>query len=339
MKILKLTLLMIILPILLFSTQMNVVAELFTMDPGCWGADEVARDALNDFFLSHENVVPISWSMEYEQHSPYASERCDYYDINEMYPTIIFGGSSSYNGWQVTPDNFEKVYSSISEVNSPISLNLSFSDLGDNQFKLDADFIATDNITSSQNKVLFVITARAQPNNPENSDWLNKPVAVSEPIDLNIDLGQSVTLSKTMNVNTAPNTELKGIVIVQSWNSKKILQSAIVDLGNTSNSNNNDVTTAKVSNYPNPYFFNGNSRSNGITISFSSPKNSEANIEIFNVKGQKIKNLYEGKTSKGKNKFVWNCKDDNNHLVSSGVYFYKIISPQINHLGKLLIVK
>ncbi len=35
MKIFKLSLLMIILPILLFSTQMNVVAELFTMDAGC----------------------------------------------------------------------------------------------------------------------------------------------------------------------------------------------------------------------------------------------------------------------------------------------------------------
>jgi hypothetical protein len=35
MKNFKITLLLIILPLLLFSTQMNVVAELFTMDPGC----------------------------------------------------------------------------------------------------------------------------------------------------------------------------------------------------------------------------------------------------------------------------------------------------------------
>lgn len=277
--------------------------------------------------------------MEYEHHSPYASERCDYYNINEMYPTIIFGGSASYNGWQVTSDNFEKAYSSVSEVNSPISINLSMSDLGNEQFKLDADFIATDNITSSQNKVLFIITARAQPNNSENSDWLNKPVAVSEPIDLNIDFGQTITLSQTMNVDTAPNSELKGIVIVQSWNSKKIIQSAIVNLGNTSNSDNDIVETKNVRNYPNPFVLNGSSKSKGITISFSSPQSSEAKIEIFNVKGQKINNLYDSKISKGNNKVIWNGKDNENNFVSSGIYFYKITSPQINHLGKILIIK
>jgi hypothetical protein len=276
--------------------------------------------------------------MEYEHHSPYASERCNYYDINEIYPTIFFGGSSSYSGWQVTQTNFEKSYASIVEVNSPISINLSMTSLGNDQFKLDADFIATDNITSSQNKVLFVITAIAQPNNPENSDWLNKPVAVSEPTDLNIDLGQTIHISQTMNVDTTPNSQLKGIVIVQSWNSKKIIQSAIVNLGNTDISSNN-ISITNIKNYPNPFNLNSTSKSTGITISFYSPITTDTKINIYNIKGQKVANLFNGKINKGNKKFVWNCKDNKNRTVTSGVYLYKITSSAINYLGKLLIVK
>ncbi len=277
--------------------------------------------------------------MEYENHSPYADERCDYYGINEMYPTIIFGGSSSFNGWQVTSDNFEKAYSAISEVNSPISINISLSNPDFNEYKLDADFTATGDITSSQNKVLFIITATMPPTNSADSDWENKPVAVSDPIDLNIDFGQNISLSQTMNVEVNPNSEVKGIVIVQSWDSKKIIQSAIVNLGATPNTDNNNVMIAKVKSYPNPFVLNGNSKSIGITIAFSAQKSSTANIEIFNIKGQKIKALYNGKISKGNNKFIWNGKNDENNFVASGIYFYKINLPETTRLGKILIVK
>jgi len=80
----------------------------------------------------------------------------------------------------------------------------------------------------------------------------------------------------------------------------------------------NAITGKLHQNYPNP--FNPTT-----TISFEFPINIENPvIEIYNLKGQKIKTFHvilsgvEGQTS-----VVWNGTDENNQPVSSGIYFYK----------------
>ncbi|MDP8204222.1 MAG: hypothetical protein P9L95_06795 [Candidatus Tenebribacter mawsonii] len=81
-----------------------------------------------------------------------------------------------------------------------------------------------------------------------------------------------------------------------------------------------------LTNYPNP--FNPTT-----TISFSVTQNSDfVNLEVYNLKGQKVKNLspslchLEFIEGRGETKFsiVWNGTDDNNQLISSGVYFFKL---------------
>jgi flagellar hook assembly protein FlgD len=73
-------------------------------------------------------------------------------------------------------------------------------------------------------------------------------------------------------------------------------------------------------NYPNPF--------NPITtISFSlnnlNTENSE--IEIYNLKGQKVKKLEIRNLELGINNITWNGTDDNDQPVSSGIYLYKLI--------------
>ena len=72
-------------------------------------------------------------------------------------------------------------------------------------------------------------------------------------------------------------------------------------------------------NYPNPF--------NPITtISFYLSKYAKnAEIEIYNIKGQKIRTFQipQSETS-NQNSVVWNGTDDNNKTVSSGIYFYKM---------------
>ncbi len=70
-------------------------------------------------------------------------------------------------------------------------------------------------------------------------------------------------------------------------------------------------------NYPNP--FNPTT-----TISFSIPNDSEVEISIYNIKGQKIKTLTNNEFSKGSHSIIWNGDDETGKLVSSGVYFYKL---------------
>ncbi len=80
-------------------------------------------------------------------------------------------------------------------------------------------------------------------------------------------------------------------------------------------------------NYPNP--FNPTT-----TISFSIQEDSKVEISIYNIKGQKIKNLANNEFMKGNHSIIW-CGDDKfGDSISSGVYLYKL---KVN--GKTVAVK
>jgi hypothetical protein len=70
-------------------------------------------------------------------------------------------------------------------------------------------------------------------------------------------------------------------------------------------------------NYPNP--FNPQT-----SIVFELPKNTNVNISIFNVLGQKVKTLVNSQYGAGVHTVRWNGKDKNNNQVASGLYLYKI---------------
>ncbi len=78
------------------------------------------------------------------------------------------------------------------------------------------------------------------------------------------------------------------------------------------------ISDIQLINYPNP--FNPQT-----TISFSLDNiKKHTEIEIFNLKGQKIKNLKIDNPKIGKNTVIWNGKDNNNRQVASGIYLYSL---------------
>jgi hypothetical protein len=70
-------------------------------------------------------------------------------------------------------------------------------------------------------------------------------------------------------------------------------------------------------NYPNPF----NPTTN---ISFSLPAEAEIKLNIYNIKGQKVKTLSNSVYPQGNHNVVWNGRDDNGQPVGSGVYFYRL---------------
>jgi len=81
-----------------------------------------------------------------------------------------------------------------------------------------------------------------------------------------------------------------------------------------------DILSIKpsLSNYPNP--FNPET-----TISFSVTQNSDFVIlEVYNIKGQKVKQLVSSQLSAGQHSVVWDGTDTNNKPVSSGIYMYQL---------------
>ena len=87
----------------------------------------------------------------------------------------------------------------------------------------------------------------------------------------------------------------------------------------------NDVevlaTNNLAQNIPNP--FNPSTK-----INFSLKKNSNVSIVVYNIKGQKVKTLVSENYNQGNHSVVWNGLDDNNQAVSSGVYFYRMVSDE-----------
>ncbi|MCD4817800.1 MAG: T9SS type A sorting domain-containing protein [Candidatus Cloacimonetes bacterium] len=86
-------------------------------------------------------------------------------------------------------------------------------------------------------------------------------------------------------------------------------------------------------NYPNP--FNPET-----TISFEITNlHKFARIEIFNIKGQKIRELRITNYELGMNSVVWDGRDQNDNPVASGVFFYKLTVDNFERTKKMLLLK
>lgn len=85
-------------------------------------------------------------------------------------------------------------------------------------------------------------------------------------------------------------------------------------------------------NYPNPF--------NPTTIiNFSLPSKAKVELTVYNIKGQKVTTLISSSLDKGKHSIVWDSKDKNGKAVSSGVYFYKLKTPNNSIIKKCLLLK
>jgi hypothetical protein len=87
-----------------------------------------------------------------------------------------------------------------------------------------------------------------------------------------------------------------------------------------------------IGNYPNP--FNPET-----TISFNIGNEANVELSIYNIKGQKVKTLINDKLTKGVHRVVWDGKNSSGLKVSSGVYFYRLKTPKLDTIRKMLLMK
>jgi outer membrane protein assembly factor BamB len=97
----------------------------------------------------------------------------------------------------------------------------------------------------------------------------------------------------------------------------------------------NETVLPKVSfsNYPNPF-------NPSTTIEFSIQNNTNVNLSIFNIKGQRVATLLNELMLKGKHSIIWSGFDEYNNPVSSGIYFYKLsVNGKTEAARKCLLLK
>lgn len=116
-------------------------------------------------------------------------------------------------------------------------------------------------------------------------------------------------------------------------------ETMIINLNND-NSGNNAAVTPKINlsqNYPNPFNLNHKLRNNYTKIDYYLPTNSRGMIKIYNLKGQNIKNFKIGYDAD--NSISWFGKDKYNKEVASGIYLYKLITPDLVRVKKMILTK
>jgi PKD repeat protein len=84
--------------------------------------------------------------------------------------------------------------------------------------------------------------------------------------------------------------------------------------------------------FPNPF-------NPSTTIRFSITQDSPIVIEIYNIRGQKIKTLVNEFYQKGNYSVVWFGHDDNNQKVSSGIYLYRMSTTNYTSVRRMLLLK
>ncbi len=85
-------------------------------------------------------------------------------------------------------------------------------------------------------------------------------------------------------------------------------------------------------NFPNP--FNPETQ-----IAFSLKNRTQVSLQIYNLRGQKVRTLVNSVYPTGQNKVTWNGTDDNGNQVPSGIYLYRMDADKQTQTKKMVLLK
>lgn len=85
-------------------------------------------------------------------------------------------------------------------------------------------------------------------------------------------------------------------------------------------------------NYPNPF-------NPSTTIRFELKDATLAKLEIYNMRGQKVKELLNGIYPQGSHSLIWDGTDDHMQNLPSGIYFYRLSGKGFSETKKMLLMK
>ena len=80
-------------------------------------------------------------------------------------------------------------------------------------------------------------------------------------------------------------------------------------------------------------------RGETVKVTYSIPRTGMLTINVFDLKGDIVDVLYRGQRTAGEYSTTWDGRNRGNRVVARGVYFIKIVGPEINEIRKVLVVK
>jgi len=89
---------------------------------------------------------------------------------------------------------------------------------------------------------------------------------------------------------------------------------------------------ALLQNYPNPF----NPETN---IEFNLPREQDVSLSVYNLLGQQIRTLVNARVEAGRHVAHWDGQNEYGVAVPSGVYFYRLYTPEFSQTNKMILVR
>lgn len=167
-------------------------------------------------------------------------------------------------------------------------------------------------------------------------DLILNPPSLPDSVFAVIDAGYAYLLMAQISDKSSFVGELKWLkpasVSAYLSNRNALINNRLSDTTDNSHSTPGIPNAIRISNYPNP--FNPNT-----TIDFYLPEPGDVTLEVFNIKGQRVKTLINEHKETGSHNIVWNGTDQNGRFVSSGVYFYRLSTGTNSLINRMLLMK
>jgi len=78
---------------------------------------------------------------------------------------------------------------------------------------------------------------------------------------------------------------------------------------------------------------------NNVNVRFETKSRDITTIDVYNIKGQKVRTLVNSNFSAGQHQLTWNGRADNGTPVSSGIYFFRMKSGNFTATRKIILIK
>jgi len=124
-----------------------------------------------------------------------------------------------------------------------------------------------------------------------------------------------------------------------------IFENFVIEAGDTKTHNitmisttneHNEITvpivTALLTNFPNPF-------NPSTTIAFSLSNVGNVEINVYNVRGQRVRSLLNEQRETGHHKVIWDGTDNNGRIVGSGIYFYRMSAGEYQSVRRMVLMK
>ncbi len=152
--------------------------------------------------------------------------------------------------------------------------------------------------------------------------------------------GESQILDLHLQSNFLTKGMYSGDLVFKNWDENQVFPNKILPItllvDTVTAVKENPVRTAVnftlSQNYPNPF-------NQGTIIQYSLAKSSQVELVIYNLLGQKVRQLINEIQTAGHKKVFWDGLDEDGKKVGSGIYFYQLKIGDIKETKKMLLLK